>query len=203
MRALCPSKIYLGISNPKVKEYILKFCHDEGIKLEEGIPKERILHEVYITDEIDTVTMGQCVYVYYQDISYKELMQCTASKFLFFREGVTTYDEVVSSVLYTGSSLNRNRLRSIEMYQVDDDFWYENALYVYNFKKRICIRKRDNQELFISAAQFHYIYFYSVKKARLPSYSMGMKLRRKWGHDILANIRRCEDDNYRNFVSSC
>lgn len=201
MMALFPSKIYIRINNEKIKEYILKFCREEGVKLEEGSPKERILHEVYVTDEIDTVTMGQCVYVYYKDTPYKELKKCTASKFLFFRDGVTTYNEVVSSVLYTGSSLNRNRLRSIEMYQVEDADWYENEVYVYNFKKRVCIRKSDKKELFISAAQFYYIYFYSVKKARLPSYSLGMKLRRKWGKDILANIRRCEDDNYRNFIS--
>lgn len=202
MKALCPSKIYLVINNPKVKEYILKFCAEEGIRFVEDVPKERLIHEVYVTDIMDTVTMGQCVFVYYTDTSYKDLMKCTASKFLLFRDNITTYDEVISAVLYTGSPVNRNRGRSLAMYQVDDDSWYENTLYVYNFKKRICIRKRDKKELFISAAQFHYIYFYGVKKARLSSYSMGMTLRRKWGNDILTNIRRCDNDNYRNFVSS-
>lgn len=202
MRALFPSKIYIIVNNPKVKAYILKFCAEAGVLLIEDVPKERLTYEVFITDNMDMVTMGHCVFVYYQDTSYKDLMKCTASKFLLFREGVTTYDEVASAVLYTGSPVNRNRGRSLAMYQVDDDSWYENTLYVYNFKKRICVRKSDKKELFITAPQFYYIYFYSVKNARLPSYSMGMKLRRKWGKDILADIRRCEDDNYRNFIPS-
>lgn len=200
MKAIFPSKLYCRVHNETLKSYLIKFCAEEGIKFCEEVPTERILHEVFFTDNMDEVTMGHCIYVYYEDLPYKKLMECCAVKFLRFKEE-TTFDEVVTFALYTGSLYNRTKMKATVSYKIEDEEWYENDNFIFNFNKRVCIKKSSKQSIYLSHAAYYYIYQYAVKSARLRSYTLGTTLRRKWGVDFMKNIRRCENENYRYFIS--